>query len=96
MRGRGFIQMWPPEGTSLRAVWDKLQANKGEFVDVSDVVITKIRSASGKYYPNYAHIRMQLTNFWGLDIAYKPHGMWCLVGEWKGKDYIDYLAERHK
>jgi hypothetical protein len=86
MKGHGHIQMWPSEGTTLRAIWDLLQANKGKFVCVYPFIPP---TATHSY-------RSNLTNVWGLDIAYKKGGQWCLIGEWKGKDYVDYLAEKYK
>ena len=69
-------QEMPTEGSVSRALWDKLQANKGTFVDMNELV------PKGRYAPILlSNIRRDLTDFWGLDIAYKPKGIWCLVGE---------------
>lgn len=87
----------PDEGSLIRLLWDVLHANKGRFVPVSGL------DTGYNKHSLYA-ARGQLTDFWGLDIAYKPgkkgpkgykEMSWCLVGEWFGKDYVDYLAERH-
>lgn len=59
-------------------------------------------SRRGRFNPG--DIEM-LKNFYGLDIrcfgraaGYKGRGSapgrWCLVGEWFGREYKDYLAER--
>jgi hypothetical protein len=91
MKGKAAIQMWPAEGTMVRKVWDLLQANKGQFVCVYPLIVSSKPKCTAA-----GHMRRYLTDFWGLDIAYKSGGMWCLVGEWKGKDYVDYLARKYK
>jgi hypothetical protein len=79
----------PAEGTRTRLIWDRLQAHRGTFVDVADLFEprTSPRNRNAE--------RQRITITWGLDIVFKS-SLWCLVGEWKGKDYIDYLAERYK
>lgn len=37
-----------------------------------------------------------LRSFYGLDIRRISRTKWCLVGEWFGKVYVDYLAEATK
>lgn len=37
-----------------------------------------------------------LRDFYGLDIRNFGRRRWCLVGEWFGKEYKDYIAEKIK
>lgn len=77
----------PREGTQLRVVYDLLQANKGQPVDID----TKNR--------NYLNHQIdQLKSFYGLDIRSMPEAKrkgvrynHILVGEYVGKDYVNYL-----
>lgn len=36
----------------------------------------------------------QLRSFYGLDIRKIQPGKWVLAGEWFGKTYVDYIADR--
>lgn len=74
------INSVPREGTKLREVYDLFQANKGRVVH-----FTRPRSSD---------VIAHLIDFYGLDILCLKRGHWVLAGEWFGKIYVDYLAER--
>lgn len=75
----------PREGTYLREVYDALMSNRGRVTTLH----MPLRSLSGAV--------LQLEIFYGLDIRRaKHHRQYCLVGEWVGRAYIDYVAERNK
>lgn len=83
-RGRGKAQRAPREGTLLRGIFDRLQANKGKIVEMGDL------------HPSPPSKRT-LEDFYGLDIRcfgkpYHRGRLWCLAGEWFGKVYVDYVA----
>lgn len=71
----------PREGTILRGVYDNFMSSKGLTIKISKV-----------YYN--ARIIDSLTDYYGLDIRRVGRGKYCLVGEWFGLRYVDYLAER--
>ena len=93
--GQSTAQQIPKLGTKIRELWDLLHLHKGEvFID--------------RLTPRFGNgtIR-QLRDFYGLDIrdlgeAKRPGGKvgghgphrWILAGEWFGRDYRDYIAER--
>lgn len=92
----------PTPGTRIRRLWDKLQANRGLMVELTDLGYH--RSTTGTHLN---HDLERLRDSWGLDIRVKRRGgikgrrgqlpaLYCLVGEWDGKVYIDYVAERHQ
>lgn len=79
----------PREGSELRVVYDTLQASRGipiEFAP-SRALLMRFRD---------------LTDFYGLDIRGTDRGdrrtnrpsKFVLAGEWFGRVYIDYIAER--
>lgn len=80
----------PREGSRLRAIYDALQSNKGAPVEI---------------HLDGNELR-QLSDFYGLDIRNVRRGFhregcqgWrepahLLAGEWFGRVYIDYVAER--
>jgi|SRR5882724_8899568 len=80
----------PREGTHLREVYDLFQSSKGVPIEWSP-------GNRGKYI-------MDLTDFYGLDIRRLQSGnsrsgrksQYVLAGEWIGRVYIDYIAERLK
>lgn len=83
---REHTQLRPREGTKLRALYDLLVANKGYPVTVSK---------ANKYR------LVQLRDFYGLDIIHisgrgrgHPPIRWLLAGEWFGRTYVDYIADR--
>lgn len=73
----------PADGTELRKLYDLFCRNKGE-------VITQVFTSG-----TYASLE-QLRNFYGLDIRRITNRKWCLVGEWFGNRYVDYLAKEYK
>ena len=79
-KSRPQNQKIPKEGTALRKTYDKFQRKKGKVI--------KAKFSSGTYCELEA-----LKNFYGLDIRRIENGKWCLVGEWFGKEYVDYLAK---
>lgn len=76
----------PYEGTAARKAFDVLFAHKGAPVFVSIA----------------PHVRAPLTDVYGLDLRLIRRGdrrvgrksQWLLAGEWFGKVYVDYVAER--
>lgn len=81
VRGGGPLQDKPREGTPLRETYDLFQANRG--IPIS--------------YTRDRHRSMQipqLQDFYGLDIRNVGYGRWLLAGEWFGRVYVDYVAER--
>lgn len=82
-RGNHKSRRIPADGTELRKLYNLFYRNKGKVIThVFDPV-------------SYASMD-QLRNFYGLDIRKIAYRKWCLVGEWFGKDYVDYLAEKYK
>lgn len=82
------LQDIPRSGTRLRRLYDLLQANKG-----AAVVVEYGGPALG------CDVRC-LTDFYGLDVRVARQGYrerrstYILAGEWFGRVYIDYIAER--
>ncbi len=85
----------PELGTKLRELWDLLQIYKGEVV--TDDLAVRFR---------YRCIE-DLRDFYGLDIRClnckgagrgrgSQPGRWVLAGEWFGKNYVDYIAQKRK
>lgn len=72
----------PRQGTQLRAVYDLFQANRGR-------PIAFLTSDFGG--PNRI---AQLVDYYGLDIRRLRRGRWILAGEWFGRVYVDYVAQR--
>lgn len=79
-----------PQG-KIGRLYDKLQANKGTAINITG------------FKPNILKATLnQLIDFYGLDIRQTQRGNkrlglqpeYTLVGEWFGRVYIDYLAER--
>lgn len=75
----------PREGTNLRKAYDLFQNNKGVIINTTLRELGIDRGGSN-----------QLIDFYGLDIRKFGYRRWCLVGEWFGKVYVDYLAEKIK
>ena len=76
----------PHEGTKLRALYDLFMANKG-------IVIEKpitMGEPPGRIYARLSALR----DFYGLDIRKIRNGHWVLAGEWFGRVYVDYIAQR--
>lgn len=75
----------PKEGTKLRCLYDLLMANKGLPIDLP---LTRFGG-------NRNGIAIeQLRDFYGLDIRKLKSKRWVLAGEWFGKTYRDYIADR--
>ena len=85
----------PREGTDLRRTYDEFYSNRGTPVSPRpDLEGPLGRRIVGNQIA-------QLINFYGLDI--RVHGRcsenfrrktYWLVGEWFGREYVDYLAQR--
>lgn len=69
----------PRPGTAIRVAYDLLQANHGLPVTIRDP---------------YGVIKAQLQDIYGLDIRNCGQHRYLLAGEWFGRVYIDYVAER--
>jgi hypothetical protein len=83
-------QLKPRDGTRIRAIYDLLQANKGLPIEVH---LTKMCiSKSG----NISRAINDLSDYYGLDIRRigGRYGRWVLAGEWFGRTYVDYIADR--
>lgn len=76
----------PREGTRLRALYDLFMANKGAVINRPLTIEFDLGGIAIE----------QLRNFYGLDIRCVGYGQWLLAGEWFGRVYIDYVAERHE
>lgn len=72
----------PRKGTRLRAAYDLFQANKGR----------PIAFLSGDFGGTNAIAA--LVDYYGLDIRCLRRGEWILAGEWFGRVYVDYVAQR--
>lgn len=68
----------PQPGTALGDAFDLFQANKA---------LPILFSHRGRNITD-------LVDYYGLDIRRVGKKQYCLVGEWFGKIYIDYLAEK--
>lgn len=91
-RGKWNLQEEPRQGTTTRKIWDKLFERPGEFVDLREVT-TNVASI--------ANARQRLINEYNLDIrsllrggSDREHVLYCLAGEYQGRGYIDYVAEK--
>jgi hypothetical protein len=71
----------PREGTRLRAVYELFQASKGQ-------PIVFVRRAG------CTRLIDDLIDYYGLDIRCLGRGRWILAGEWFGRVYVDYVAQR--
>lgn len=86
--GFGPTRLVPREGTRLRRMYDLLQANKGLPIDIYLACFEGVK-------PGVAGANIeQLQDFYGLDIRKIKYGRWVLAGEWFGKVYVDYIADR--
>lgn len=74
----------PKKGTRIRKIYDLFISNKGTVIKFT--------------HPAKGHNRIiqDLTDYYGLDIRKISRGEWVLAGEWFGKVYVDYIAERIK
>lgn len=71
----------PAGGTRTRELYDMFMANKG------------VPIGFGKNQRDGA-VFARLTDTYGLDIRSLGYRRWVLAGEWFGKVYVDYIAER--
>ena len=92
-----WLQKIPRQGSTVRRVYDRLMASKGEFIDLFDVLPNPRSKAI-----------YQLQDFYGLDIRSQRvpgdragrcgkglyHKKYAVVGEWFGRVYVDYIVER--
>ncbi len=68
----------PRQGTRIREIYDLFYANKGKPITIT-------RASDYDWHA-------PLTDIYGLDIRHIGRGQYCLVGEWFGTTYIDYIA----
>lgn len=90
--GGGSRDGKPPLGHVPRLLYDYLVERKGTPV-LNKTIMTDLAINDNRLRVSiYA-----LTDFWGLDIRSVPdcHHK-CLVGEWFGDKYEDYVAEKIK
>lgn len=79
----------PKAGTNIRSAYDLFKQHPGEPVEF-------------KQFPNHITTIPKLTDYYGLDIRKVQQGnsrtgrpsLYMLVGEWFGRVYIDYVAQR--
>lgn len=77
----------PREGTDLRELYDFFMERKGEPVNFA--------ATNEKGNRTYRRLT-DLQDRYGLDIRKLSRGCWVLAGEWRGSQYIDYIAEKVK
>lgn len=83
-RANYALSQKPAEGTKLRELYDRFMVQRGKIVTFS--------AGTGA-----ASVQInQLRDFYGLDIRNVGRGRWVLAGEWVGRVYVDYIAERLK
>ncbi len=92
----GHTRLAPQDGTYLRQMYDLFKANPA-----TPVCLPEFRQ-----YSRNGGTLEQLRNFYGLDIRVFgekrppadhpgcPRKRYWLVGEWFGKTYVDYVADR--
>jgi hypothetical protein len=73
----------PKEGTKTRELYNLFMSNKGKVIDIDFGDRTQM---------NW-RIKENLMDFYGLDIRSFGRKKWCLVGEWDGRAYIDYMSQ---
>lgn len=92
LRGGSSIDGLPCVGGKPRILYDYLVQRKA--VPISN---KELKSACGLTSSSLWIVADQLQNFWGLDIRSVPDRYHkCLVGEWVGDKYVDYIAEKIK
>lgn len=83
-KGKRVIHdLYPRDGTQLRALYDMLMANRGIPINAP------LKQLHGERVN-------QFRNFYGLDLRVLAPGRWVLAGEWFGPTYVDYIADRIK
>ncbi len=80
-RRRAVLKTRPDPDSHLGEVYDLLFASKGEAISLSGVLGSQRAIAD-------------LTDYYGLDIRRVGRCLYVLAGEWCGRAYIDYVAER--
>lgn len=73
----------PREGTYVREVYDLFHSHKG--IPIRFIAPRPARTVLTK-----------LSDFYGMDVRRIRNGVYVFAGEWFGKVYIDYIAERLK
>ncbi len=82
-RGRGRpLRQVPAEGSALRELYDLFYANRGRVIEWKYNC-----KAAGRTIDD-------LRDYYGMDIRRIRNSRWILAGEWFGRVYIDYVAER--
>lgn len=81
----------PKAGTKIRKLYDMFMQRKGEIVEGKLMDFADVKNSS-----QVSFVIRNLNDIYGLDIRRISSKKYCLVGEWFGKDYIDYVAARHK
>jgi len=76
----------PREGTRLRRLYDLFVSNKGVPIE-APLSFFEGGNGGGRLFAD-------LIDFYGLDIRKIHNGKWVLAGEWLGRRYIDYIAQR--
>lgn len=87
----------PTPGSRIRRLWDRLYENRGLVIELIDLG-----------YPGASYLASdirRLQDTYGFDIRVRRrswgrgggerNALYCLVGEWKGDKYVDYVAEHH-
>ena len=74
----------PAEGTKLRSLYDLFMCRKGEVLE--DAISVRLKG-NGRALAD-------LRDYYGLDIRCIGYRQWVLAGEWFGRVYVDYIAER--
>lgn len=70
----------PKPGSRVRKLYNELFAHRGKVITLS----------------NYKALASEITalkDYYGCDIRNFGRGRYSLVGEWVGKNYVDYVAE---
>lgn len=106
-RNASTRQQQPREGSKIRQVYDRLVANKGRAVSIhgiyKDTVTTQTALDQLRLFYGM-DIRMLVRGFHakpypdsnGRQRVVQRDSLYVLVGEWDGRAYIDYVAERLK
>ena len=75
----------PTEGSRLRALYDAFSASPGLPIPVrTHYKCDQSRNAAIE----------QLRNFYGMHITRSGPGRYCLIGEWRGNEYIEYVKTK--
>lgn len=82
LKGSARLQVHPRprDGTKLRKLYDLFAASKGKAIPFKCA--------------GYQRQVADLVDYYGLDIRRVRNGTWILAGEWFGRVYVDYIADR--